>query len=72
MAFRAEEGDWQNFPDLTEEQIYPMYAPTNNFIDAIVGDTPNGSPARLGWSAMKIIEAANQSAVSGQNVVIVE
>ena len=63
-------GEVKRYPDLAEDDIYPMYAPTGNFVDAIVGDAPNRSPARLGWSAMKMITAACESATSGKNVIV--
>jgi predicted dehydrogenase len=58
------------YPDIPEADIYPMYEPATNLVDAIVGKAPNGSPATLGLYAMKIIEAATQSAHTGANVVI--
>ncbi|NQU39737.1 MAG: Gfo/Idh/MocA family oxidoreductase [Lentisphaerae bacterium] len=59
------------YDDLVEADIYPMYAPTNNFIEAILGEAPNGSPAELGTSAMQVIEAACRSAESHQNEKVV-
>lgn len=56
------------YPELPGENIYPMFAPTRNFIDAITGDAPNGSPAEHGAMAMKILEAATRSARTGRNV----
>ena len=70
LAYHPRRGEWKHYPALAEDDIYPMYAPTENFIDAVVGDAPNHSPARLGLSAMKMIEAACQSAATGRNVVV--
>ena len=64
------DGQITRYPPLTPEGIYPDRAPANNLIDAILGDAENGSPASLGLSAMRVIEAACQSADSGENVVI--
>jgi predicted dehydrogenase len=47
---------------LTEKEIYPEQAPALNFIDAILGKAPNGSPGELGLASMEIIEAACESA----------
>ncbi len=56
------------FPPLTEKEIYPAQAPALNFIEAISGTAPNGSPGELGLASMEIITAACESARSGQNV----
>ena len=58
------------YPDLAEEDIYPMGAPAENLIDCLTGKAENGSPASLGVAAMKIIEAACESVREGQNVSI--
>jgi predicted dehydrogenase len=50
------------FKPLAETQIYPDKAPALNFIDAVLGKAPNGSPGELGLSSMEIIEAACESA----------
>jgi predicted dehydrogenase len=50
------------FPPLTENEIYPGQSPALNFVDAILGKTPNGSPGELGLVSMEIIEAACESA----------
>jgi len=50
------------FDTLSENEIYPSQAPATNFIDAIVGKAPNGSPGELGLASMEIIEAACESA----------
>jgi len=50
------------FEPLAENEIYPSQAPAINFIDAILGRAPNGSPGELGLASMEIIEAACESA----------
>ena len=55
------------FPSLTEDEIYPSQSPALNFIDAILGRVPNGSPGDLGLASMEIIEAACESAQTGGN-----
>lgn len=50
------------FKPLREDEIYPERAPALNFIDAILGTAPNGSPGELGLASMEIIEAARESA----------
>jgi predicted dehydrogenase len=58
------------FRPLTPDEIYPGRAPTLNFIEAILGRAPNGSPGHLGLASMEIIEAAGQSARSNQCEII--
>ena len=41
-----------------------------NLVDAVLGDDANRSPGTLGLTAMRIIEAASESAHHGQSVVI--
>ena len=55
-------GKRTEFKRLTENEIYPGQAPALNFLDAILGKVPNGSPGELGLAAMEIIEAACESA----------
>ena len=49
---------------------YPFFPTAMNFIDAICGNTPNGSPGELGLASMEIIEAACQSANGGGNIIL--
>ena len=55
-------GKRTEFKPLAEDEIYPERAPALNFIDAILGKAPNGSPGELGLASMEIIEAACESA----------
>ena len=55
------------FPPLPESKICPAQAPALNFIDAIQGKTPNGSPDELGLASREIIEATSESAQTGCN-----
>jgi predicted dehydrogenase len=50
------------FKPLAQDEIYPGQAPAINFVDAILGKAPNGSPGELGLASMEIIEAACESA----------
>jgi len=61
-----------NYPALPAAEIYPERAPAVNLVDAILGITPNLSPGTLGLAAMEVIEAACQSARSGDSIVIRE
>jgi predicted dehydrogenase len=70
MTFHARDEEVRPYPDLTEEEIYPMFAPANNLVDAALGEAPNGSPAGLGVFAMQVIEAACRSARDNRNIVL--
>jgi predicted dehydrogenase len=50
------------FKPLAPDEIYPSRSPALNFVDAILGKSPNGSPGELGLASMEIIEAACESA----------
>jgi predicted dehydrogenase len=50
------------FQPLAENEIYPCQSPALNFVSAILGKAPNGSPGELGLASMEIIEAACESA----------
>jgi predicted dehydrogenase len=56
------------YRDLEKDEIYPHQAPAMNLIDAIRDPRLNKSPATLGVAAMEVIEAATQSAKSGNNI----
>ena len=58
------------FKPLAADEIYPAQSPALNFIEAILGNTANGSPGELGLASMEIITAACASAQSGRNEII--
>jgi len=64
------DGKVTRYPDLPEADIYPLFAPTENFVDVILGHAENGSPARFGLYAMKVIEAACESARTQRSVTL--
>lgn len=68
MEFHNQNCDIERYPDLPASGIYPMFAPAENLVDVIIGRASNGSPASLGWFAMKIIEAAVESAQTNSNI----
>ncbi len=70
MEFHPFQGEVTRYPALAEAEVYPMFAPAENLIDVILGRAENGAPAALGLYGMKIIEAACQSARTGENVRI--
>lgn len=66
------EGERERLPDLDAEDTYPDRSPARNLIDAVLGLAPNGSNGRLGLASMEVIEAATESAHSGQAVHITQ
>ena len=72
MQYHSRTGCVHDYPNLPDDAVYPIYAPTNNLVDVALGAAPNQSPAKLGFSAMKLIEAACESARTGGNVIIEE
>lgn len=58
------------YPDLEKDAIYPHQAPAMNLIDALRDPRLNKSPATFGVAAMEVIEAATQSAKSGNNILV--
>lgn len=64
------EGERETVPDLAADDIYPVRAPARNLVETVLGLAPNGSDGRLGLASMEVIEAACQSAQSGQPVQI--
>lgn len=65
---RLSDGSVEDPSPLTEDEIYPKFAPAWNLVDAARGTSPNRSPATLGHYAMRLIEGACQSAASGRPV----
>jgi len=70
MQYHAGDGTVTNYPNLPDDSIYPLTAPTNNLVDVVLGTAPNRSPATLGWSAMKLIEGACESVRRATNVIV--
>jgi predicted dehydrogenase len=70
MQYHSLAGEVRDYPNLSDDSIYPMYAPTENLIDVVLGTAPNRSPATLGYSAMKLIEGACESVRTATNVIL--
>ena len=68
MQLHRASGAPHDYAPLAEDEIYPLHAPAENLVDAAADAAPNRSPAALGWSAMKLIEAACESARTGADV----
>ena len=50
----------------TYASVYPEDAPVNNLVDIVLGRDENRSPAQLGAEVVRLLEAAYQSARTGQ------
>lgn len=70
MEFHSRRGEVTRYAPLNEDQIYPLFDPANNLVDAILGVAPNRSPGALGLYAMRIIESACASARTGKNTLV--
>jgi predicted dehydrogenase len=70
MTLHDYDSNVTEFPEAPGPLRAPREEPTMNLVDLILGKRGNGSPATLGLYAMKVIEAACQSAQTGQNVVV--
>ena len=70
MEFHDAENNVHSYPELSEEEAYPMCAPAENLVDTILGKADNRSPASLGVSAMRVIEAACESVRTNANVIV--
>jgi len=70
LEFHPRKGGVRIYPKLQSDEIYPMYQPSTNLVDLVLGLASNGSPGELGHYAMTIIDAACRSAKSGENVKI--
>jgi predicted dehydrogenase len=49
---------------------YPEHAPVDNLVDVIVGSDENRSPATLGAEVVRLLEAAYESARTGQRQTV--
>ena len=70
MEFHDIECNVRKYPDIPEDDIYPMFEPAKNLVDCILGQAKNLSPADHGLFSMRVIEAACQSVATNNNVVI--
>ena len=61
-------GEVTEYPQLAAADTYPMGAPANNLVDAVLGDAEPVSPIYHGAFAAQVSAAAIESARSGQPV----
>ncbi len=70
LEFVPMEGEPRQYPQLTDDEVYPHQEPARNLIDSIGNPMLNQAPACLGVAAMEVIEGACRSARTGRNVKI--
>jgi predicted dehydrogenase len=70
LEFHDREDRVHRYPDLTEEEAYPVDAPAVDLVETILGRSANGSPASLGVTSMYVVEAAVESARTGGDVQV--
>jgi predicted dehydrogenase len=70
MSFHDHSRNVTHYEPLPDAELYPLFAPTRNFIDLIAGTAENGSPGSLGVAAMAVIDSAYRSAREGTNVTV--
>ena len=68
MTYWDFDGEQQLYTDHSDEELYPRYAPANNLVDVVAGNSVNHAPGRLGLLAMEIIDAACKSSLSDTNI----
>lgn len=68
---RNHDGTEEIFGPLPPEELYPRFAPLNNFVDVILGRGENGSPASIGVTVVEMLDAAYRSAKDGGRPVSV-
>ena len=72
MTLIRRAGGETRYDDLSASEVFPERAPAQNLVDSILGLAEPVSPGTLGLAAMEIIDAACESARTGNNVVIRE
>jgi predicted dehydrogenase len=71
-VMRRDGGGETRYDDLAPNEIFPERAPAQNLVDAVLGVAEEVSPGTLGLASMEVIDAACQSARTGQNISIRE
>lgn len=71
-VMRRDGGGETRYPDLAPAEIFPERAPAQNLVDSVLGVAPEVSPGTLGLASMEVVDAACQSARTGQNITLRE
>ena len=54
MQYHSCAAEVRDYPNLPADSIYPIYAPTVNLVDVVLGTAPNRSPAHAGIQCHEI------------------
>ena len=65
LAVHYNDGTSEEFPDLTEEELYPAGAPSRALVDLVLGEGENVAPGETGAVTVEFLEAAYRSAEEG-------
>ena len=70
MEFHDVDCNVKRYEPIAAGEVYPLFEPTRNLVDSVLGLAPNRSPAALGAFAMEVAEASVKSARTKRNVVV--
>lgn len=59
-------------PEKHRSDEHPFFAPTHNFVDAIVGDAENLCSGLIGWRAVELLDAAYRSATNDGKTIYLD
>ena len=62
------DGMSEEFPDLSEDELYPAHLPSRTLADLALGEGENRAPGELGARVVEFLEAGYRSAASGRPV----
>jgi predicted dehydrogenase len=70
LSIHYADGEVRDFPDLAPDESYPEDATARNLVDMIVQGVDTPAPGTLGAITVDLLDAAYQSAATGQKVAV--
>ena len=64
------DGTSEQFPDLSDEELYPAHLPSRGLTDLALGAVENCAPGELGARVVEFLEAGYRSAASGRPIEV--
>ena len=64
------DGTSEQFPDLSEEELYPAHLPSRGLTDLILGEAENRAPGEVGARVVEFLEAGYRSAACRRPVKV--
>ena len=58
------DGTSEQFPDLSQEELYPAHLPSRGLTDLVLGEGENRAPGEVGARVVEFLEAGYRSAAS--------